>query len=176
MGIHTSPDLPFCVWRSGFTRNRWSCDLRLQFHLPGDKQCNIDQTLSLSLGYEELPRKTRLGQSLIPNSTCPHEMFFNPPSYNRGSLHTIATLTSHSFGGEGRGRPGIHCMHMRHYIIQILNNPITYRYFVIYLPFDLNSSRSTFLEMAGLDSLSFEWYFEQCCRVDRRRPPNGLPL
>ena len=32
-------------------------------------------------------------------------------------------------------------------IMQILNNPITYGYCLVYLPFDLNSSRSTYLEM-----------------------------
>ena len=36
------------------------------------------------------------------------------------------------------------------------NNLITYGYCLVYLPFDLNSSCSTYLEMAGLDSLSFE--------------------
>ena len=36
-------------------------------------------------------------------------------------------------GGE---RPGMDYMHMA-VTIQVLNNPITYRYFVVYLPFDL---------------------------------------
>ena len=63
-----------------------------------------------------------------------------------------------------RGRPGIHCMCMCCYnIIQFLDDPITYRYFVVYFLFDLNSLRSSFLEMAGLDSLNFE----RCCRVDQ---------
>ena len=43
--------------------------------------------------------------------------------------------------------------------IQILNNLIMYGYCLVYLPFDLNSSCSGYLEMAGLDRLSFEWDF-----------------
>ena len=34
-------------------------------------------------------------------------------------------------------------------IMQILNNPITYGYYLVYFPFDRNSSHSTYLEMAG---------------------------
>ena len=132
-----------------------------------DGSNSVDQTLSLSLGYDGLPHEIRSGQSWIPNFTCPKEMFFNPPSYTRDSLHTshinLALFGGEGRGGEGRGSPGIHCMRMCGYIIQILDILITYGYVVVYLPFDLNSSRSTFLEMAGLDSLNFE----RCCRVDR---------
>ena len=85
-------------------------------------------------------------EAWIPDSTCPKEMFFHPPSYNRGFLHTSHVNLACACGVI---------------FIQILNNPITNGYFVVvYLPFDHISSHSTFLENAGLDNLSFERYFE----------------
>ena len=56
---------------------------------------------------------------------------------------------------EGRGKEGLvytECACAD--IIQTLNNTITYGYFVVYLPFDINSKHSMYLEMASLDSLS----------------------
>ena len=45
-------------------------------------------------------------------------------------------------------------------IMQILNNPITYGYCLVYLPFDLNSSRSNVPRNDSLDSSSFKRDFE----------------
>ena len=45
-------------------------------------------------------------------------------------------------------------------IMQILNNPITYGYCLVYLPFDLNFSRSNLPRNDSLDSSSFEREFE----------------
>ena len=56
-------------------------------------------------------------------------------------------------GGEGRN--STHCMCMCHYYSDF-NDQIIYRYLLVYLPFDLNTSYSSDLEMADLDSLSFK--------------------
>ena len=64
-----------------------------------------------------------------------------------------------SLGGGGKeGLVSTSCTYA--IIIMILNNPITYGYCLVYLPYDLNASYSTYLEMAGLDSLNFERDFE----------------
>ena len=62
-------------------------------------------------------------------------------------------------------------------IIQILNNPITYGYSLVYLPFDLNASCSTYLVMVGLDSSKFERDFEVARAtlfIYRQRPLNSV--
>ena len=58
--------------------------------------------------------------------------------------------------GEGERRHGIHCMHMRHYFSD-LNNLIRYGYCLVYLPFDLNSSHSMYLD---IDNSHFERDFK----------------
>ena len=65
-------------------------------------------------------------------------------------------------GGEGgRGKEGlVFTAYECAVIIQILNNPVTYGYCLVYLPFDLNASCSMYLEMAGLDSSNFTRNFE----------------
>ena len=64
-------------------------------------------------------------------------------------------------------------------IIQILNNPIIYRYCLVYLSFDLNASCSTYPEMAGLDSSNFEWDFEVAqvtLSIYRQRPLKSVDM
>ena len=58
--------------------------------------------------------------------------------------------------------------------MQNLNNLITYRYCLVYLHFDLNSSHSNVPKNDSLDSLSFERDFEVTRHVDLRRPPNSM--
>ena len=75
--------------------------------------------------------------------------------------------------GEGKGRPGIHYMHMRCYY----SDWIAYGYCLVYLPFDLNASCSTYLVMVGLDSSKFERDFEVARAtlfIYRQRPLNSV--
>ena len=77
---------------------------------------------------------------------------------------------------EREGRPGISTACACAVIIQILNNPIMYGYCLVYVPFDLNSSCSTYLVMAGLDSSKFERDFKVAratLSVDQQRPLNS---
>ena len=70
----------------------------------------------------------------------------------------ITSLVPRPSEGEGEGLVSTVCACA--VIIQILNNPITYGYCLVYLSFDLNASCSTYLVMAGLDSWKFERDFE----------------
>ena len=77
--------------------------------------------------------------------------------------------------GERKGRPGIHYMHMCCYY----SDSITYGYCLVYLPFDLNASCSTYLEMAGLDSLNFKCDFKVArvmLSIDQQRPLNSMGM
>ena len=81
------------------------------------------------------------------------------PPLNARRPHTMEALSPGLLRGRGKeGLVSTACTYA--VIIQILNNPITYRYCPVYLPFDLIASCSTYLEMAGLDSSNFERDFK----------------
>ena len=67
-------------------------------------------------------------------------------------------------------------------IMQILNNPITYGYYLVYLPFDLNSSHSMYLGITGWSQFeNFEQDFEITretlpCRFTKAYEQRGRPF
>ena len=73
------------------------------------------------------------------------------------SMQPLLSLVPRPSRG-GRGREGL--VSTACACAVILNNPITYGYCLVYLPFELNALCSTYLEMTGLDSSNFERDFE----------------
>ena len=74
----------------------------------------------------------------------------------------VGSLVPRPFEEEEEKGPGTHCLRMLRYPKNLRRSDTTV-YFLIYLPFDLYSSRFREKRMAGLDGSIFERDFEAAC-------------
>ena len=91
-----------------------------------------------------------------------------------GIMEVDSLVPRHDWWGGREKAWYIHCMRMRRYFSD-LNNLITYGYCLVYLPFNLNSSHSMYLD---IDNSHFERDFKivRVTSIDWRRSPNCVGM